>query len=66
MPNDDFIWFVVRKREVESDWYDLWSRLTEMILTDSVRRMGENVRKANTGIHVYGTRVIVFDRNSFR
>ena len=40
---------------MESDWYDLVSRLLEIIPVDDNRKgMGERVRKANTGVRRHG------------
>ena len=44
---------------MESDWYDLVTRLIEIIPADEMRRMCEIVRKANTGVRRHSTRTTV-------
>ena len=44
---------------MESDWYDLVSRLVEIIPADETRRMGEIVKRANAGVRKHGVRATV-------
>ena len=50
---------------MESDWYDLLGRLIEIMPADVRRRMGDIVRKANTGVRRNGVRTTVLIKIAF-
>ena len=49
---------------MESHWYDLVSRILEIIPADEMKGMGEKVRKANTSVRRHCIRATVFEKDS--